>query len=207
MTADVFDQMATDQAALATQQDKTPLKRLLASLTTLRERIAKGQALLTELQAQERLLVQRDVPDALKALGVRGLALDDGTVVEIAESIQTKISEAHREAAHAWLVAHAHGGVIKRLIEVDVARSEESTEQVETVLAVVDGLGLSATVSESVHASTLKALVREILATESVETPEADKLPRDVFGVFVVEQAEIKPPKPERKKAAFKKAR
>ena len=195
MTDPLLDMMAEDQAALAAASDHTPVQRLIAHLTPLRERIANGTALLERLQAEERLLVQRDVPDALKALGLRAMTLDDGTTVVLAESVQAKIPADQQPVAHAWLIAHGHGGVIKRMVAADVGKGEESDARATALLTMCTELGISATMAETVHPQTLKALVREILAGEDLNTPAEQQLPRAAFGVFVVEQAEVMPPK------------
>ena len=202
----VFDQMASDQVELAAGASLDIIRSTFDALMALRERIAKGEALLKELQATERKMVELDLPNALKAIGTQEVTLDDGTVLALTESVQANITVANRPAAHAWLESHDHGGIIKRRAEIDVGRGEASQAFVDELTAWLDERERNATVKEDVHASTLKAFVRELLATEQ-EHPDLapeDKLPRDLFGVFVVERVDVKPQKKARKKTVRK---
>jgi hypothetical protein len=202
MTDAFLDQMAEDQAALVATSDRSPVSRLLAQLAVLTERIAKGETLLATLKQQAQTILTRDLPDALKALGVQAVTLDDGTVVKMVEMVQTNISAERRVAAHAWLEAHGHGGVIKREASLTLPKGDEGASMVRELAKVAATLGVPLDVSENVHPQTLKALVREILAQETGQTPVEQRLPRETFGVFVVEMAEIKRDKKTQKKSA-----
>lgn len=206
MTTEFFDQLATDQADLATRADPSVVHALVTSLRTLQTRIANGKTLLAELEAQERQLLQRELPDALRQMGVASLGLDDGTTLTLTEKVQTNITEARREEAHAWLIAHGHGGVIKRLAALDLGKTDDDEKraaQEQALEALAASLEAGLSIEEKVHAQTLKALVREILATEQEhpELPADARLPRDVFSVFVVTEVDVKEPRASKKKS------
>lgn len=130
------------------------------------------------LEARKNELVQvseHDLPEAMRAVGMGEVKLEDGTTVSVSDRIQARISKAHESAAFAWLEDNGFAGLIKREFKIGFGRDQEDwAAKFEATLSTEE---VGYTRKQTVHSSTLKAFVREQLE-DGVEIPE------EVFGVF-----------------------
>ena len=136
---------------------------------------------------RQRQLEENDLPELMRELGVTDIKLKDGSAVKVVDEVSCSITEANRPKAHAWLVSHGFGGLIKTNVVVAFARDERD-QAADCAKTITDNTGREAEVAESVHAMTLKSFVKEQLAAGMT-------LPEALFGIRPYAKAKITPPK------------
>lgn len=191
MSADPFDMMAADAAeAEAAQAEKPVVRDVIARhVRTYAETMRKKLELDIQTEALSealRKLVEFTIPEALRAANLSGIKLPDGTKVNLESTVQTSLSAEKKPAAYSWLREHGHEDVIKSKLSIAFAKGD--TERVEATRAALEELQVPFELQDDVHASTYKALIRELMGN-------GEQLPLDVLGVFIVEQAKVTFPK------------
>lgn len=150
-----------------------------------------------------------DLPAAMKALGVTAWTLTGGESITLKEEIHADISGPKEAAAFEWLRATDNASIIKRAVTVSFGKGEDETASA-LVAQLKEALPDNELVDkEAVHAGTLKAFVKERIEMERALQPVPnnpgmlrnddgdlfEKIPRDVFGIFIIDRAKIKKPK------------
>lgn len=173
-------------------------------LETLREAVRRQRDLevkiselseeLSELNSQLYTMKTKELPDLFQETGVdrvgipedpeRGLPAYDAVMKPW---YNASISPDNAEAAYQWLDEHGHGDLIKHSIGVDFGRGEQ--EEFGQARDALDELGFDYSTKLGVHASTLKAFVREQIEEHNT-TP-----PVDLFGIQVGNVVNLKPRK------------
>ena len=126
---------------------------------------------------------REDLPMLMAEAGLQELRLADGSLVSIKEDCDAGISEANRPAAMRWLESNGFGGLIKTKIQLALDRGNH-----EEAVALRDQLAQThpeVELKEEVHHSTLKAFVKEQLASGKA-------IPMDLFSVHPYSKATIK---------------
>lgn len=162
-------------------------------VTDLVRVMVQAQARVTELEealskAKEdyRRVECVDLPELMRELGLTELKLEDGTAVSVRHEVNCAITEAHSNAAHAWLRANGFGGLIKTEVVATFGRGEEDAAN-----AAIEALalgGVEPAVVERVHPQTLKSFVREQLEAGA-------NLPVDLFSLRPFDRAKVTAPK------------
>jgi hypothetical protein len=161
------------------------LQMLVRMASTLREKlqeVADAQAELDRCTADLNRYQLTVLPEAMELAGVADYTLSDGTKLVVRDDVKASITEANRPFAHKWLRDNGHGGVIKEAYVVDVRTLTE--EQREALYAQIMSYDVTAEDVESVHAATLKALVKELLEKGTALPPS--------FSIFQFKKAELK---------------
>ena len=122
------------------------------------------------------------LPNAMLEAGLSSFTLESGEAIEIKRDIHASISEEHFPGAKAWLNENGYGGIIKHLVSLTFGKGEEELAA-KAVEALVEE-GFTPIDKESIHHSTLKATVKEMLG-EGVDVPS------DLFGVHEVVKAKV----------------
>jgi hypothetical protein len=155
---------------------------------------------LESLLKQNAVLIQRletqDLPAAMKSLGMAQFTLEDGTQIKVQEEVHCGISDSNRLAALEWLRTSGNESIIKRVVSVYFGKGEDNAAHtfVDTIKEALPDNQLEDKVS--VHPSTLKSFVKERIELEKEDSVHPDqKIPRDLFGVFIIERAQLKQPK------------
>lgn len=163
------------------------LKQLSALCANLRdaEREAEGlEAKRKAKEAEARRLAEEDIPALMQELGVQKIKLDSGEEIKVELEVYAQISRENKPAAFQWLEENGHGGMIKT--EVTVAFGRDELEQAKAVAqSIAEQTGKDAAIDRSVHASTLKAWLRERIKAGAV-------IPLELFGARPVNTAKIK---------------
>lgn len=159
----------------------TTLQTLQELGTTLRNKQLELNNLESEVSAKKQEIKQLEevhLPTLLDELEIEGIDLQGGGRIEVKDFIQTRISEAHKDAAFQWLRETQNDGIIKNEISVKLDRgSDERAEQIKEDLVA---RGVPFDQKESVHPSTLKSFITEVLNNSELR----DHLPREIFGVY-----------------------
>jgi hypothetical protein len=163
------------------------LSEMARILLSTKDEIAKTEERLAELRREELRLESEDMPELMRELEMKDFTLQGGTKIEVIEDIRCGISEANRPAAHAWLRKNKLGGVIKILVAQQYSAGEE-TLAAKNASEIKKITGHSTSLTETVHAGTLKALLKE-------QRAKGVKIPETLFGLFPFSKAKVIPPK------------
>jgi len=165
------------------------------------DRLAKE---LEQAQKDLKKVAEQDLPNALIEMGSRGFTLDDGSKISVKKIYTANIKADLKPQAFRWMRDTGNEALIKA--EVNVAFDKGDVEQAERMMVAIKkalekkGLDVPVELSQSVHWQTLRAFVREQIEAEELAlnegraVPEAERLPRDLLGVYIIDKAEITPP-------------
>jgi hypothetical protein len=164
------------------------LQMLVSMASKLREKInavADAQATLDLLSADLNRYQLGVLPEAMQLAGVADYTLSDGTRLTVRPDVKASISIENRPYAHAWLKEHGHGGVVKESFLIDLRTLDPTQrEMLKSAIMMHEVIPESL---ESVHAATLKSLVKELLEKGTTLPPS--------ISVFEFKKAELKEPK------------
>lgn len=119
--------------------------------------------------------VSEDVlPDLMLELGMSQFKLTTGQTVKIKEDFYSKIPDERFDEAVVWLSERGFAGIVKSLVTAPFGVGEK--EQAEHLLTELQEEGIAAELKQTIHASTLKAFIRERLAAQYA-------MPFDLFGI------------------------
>lgn len=166
------EQILEDAVAdiLPTKDELTTLANLARRQLDLEEQQGVLNATLNVVNESLRQVREIDIPEIMAEIGVRSIKLTDGSEVTIKEEIYASIRAAMSEKAFHWLNENNLGDVIKREISVKFGRG--LSEDADELMEYSREHGLSASDKHSVHAMTLKALVKEQMERGVVFPPE-----------------------------------
>lgn len=156
-----------------------------ARFIALRDKLDKYAAWAKEKGAELRAIEEVELPDLMDACGMKKFTLTTGDVVEIKSIVAGSIPKSRLEEALQWLRDNGHSGLIKRKIEVALERGKDALG--DKVIAQLKKLGVTVKTSDSVHAQTLGAWAREMIA-------EGETIPLDTLGIYVGRRATVSNP-------------
>lgn len=169
-----------------------------AALVAAQAEKARLEVLVAVQSAAIKKIEEETLPMAMEAIGMKEFTLFDGSKVKVAEEVHAGITEVNEASAFAWLRATNNDSVIKHALSVVFGKGED--ELAATVKESIIELAPDAQVNdkEFVHPATLKSFVKERVELEKpndegeVTVPVAQLLPRDVFGVWIINRATLK---------------
>jgi len=185
--ADLYDYGADadpDQEAVARAFAELDKLTLQAERATAARKRAEDE--LTKAKAAEERLLTKEIPELLAKMRLDDCVTSSGLTVkmkrEIKASLPGKERVEQRMGGLRWLVDHGHGGVIKNLVSVELDRGEDT--RADELVVDLRSKGFEVEAKKDVHAQTLSALVRELMA-------EGKIVPRDLFNIFDMRIAKI----------------
>ena len=136
-------------------------------------------------QAEEQLL-NKDIPELLGKMRLDECTTASGIQVKIKREIKASLPGNDRVEARMgalrWLVEHGHGGVIKNQVSVALDRGEDT--RADDLVVDLRAKGFDVEAKKDVHAQTLGALVRELVANGTI-------VPREYFNLFDMRLAKL----------------
>lgn len=157
---------------------------LLASqVLSLDEQIEFATQSLKNLTDSRRKLLEEDIPAAMDAANVSEFKTTDGHKLTVSDYVNASITKANEEEAFKWLDENGHGSLIKTDVTAKFGRND--LEEAKRALSLLEGNGMTATMKQSVHASTLKAFAKE-------QYENGKTLPESCFSVHQGRVAKIK---------------
>lgn len=136
-------------------------------------------------QLMERLL-NKDIPELLAKMHLDECTTASGIEVKIKREIKASLPGHDRVEARMgalrWLVDHGHGGIIKN--NVTVALDRGADERADALVVELRAKGFEVEAKKDVHAQTLGALVRELMA-------EGKVVPTALFNLFDMKLAKL----------------
>jgi len=142
-----------------------------------------------ELQAAKemlRTLSEEDLPELMRELMLTEVRLEDGSAIKVTDDVEASISVERRAEAHAWLIANGFGGIIKTSLSVAYERGERAKAEKDAE-SISRAVNRAVAIEEGVHSQTLRAFVRERLAT-------GEPFPMELFGVRPFSRAKLTEP-------------
>ena len=151
----------------------------------LEERVVEAEQQLKAIQAQLKQVQEVDLPGAMAQAGVQSITLPTGQKITIKEDVYASIpkDERYHEALD-WMREHGYGDLIKNEVKVAFGKGEEP-QALELIQFVRQHNWGDVQNNISVHASTLKSMIREVLA-------KGVDIPMELFGAYPVTKAIIK---------------
>jgi hypothetical protein len=156
---------------------------VLAQITRTARELREAQADVESAQeqlkvAQDRVrnLTENQLPLLMDEAQQKRLTTSDGWDIVRSEVVRAGISRENMPAAVAWLEDNGQGAIVKRQVSLAFGKGEE--QKAAEAIDVLREHHFAPTDVQSVHAQTLSAVVRELLA-------EGKELPMSLLGVFV----------------------
>ena len=166
--------------------DKAGLDTVAGLARKIKQQQDKVERLDRELKDEKQALLKltdEDLPSTMADLGLSKFSLDDGSTVEVKPTYGASILVKDRPAAYEWLRENGFDDIIKNVISCQFGRGED--DQASAFHAFASQQGYPADQNESIHASTLKAFVKERIET-------GEDFPHTLFGAYVGQRAIIR---------------
>jgi len=158
------------------------ISNLANALISADAKVEEAEALVKVLKEKARVLREETIPAVMQELGLEKIVLTTGQMLTVKQDVYAAIPADSKKIAYTWLNEHGFGGLIK--ISVDVEYGKGEAEAAVELFKELQARGLAARAEESVHAQTLKAFLREMLA-------KGTEFPMDIFGARPVWVAKI----------------
>lgn len=146
-------------------------------MVSAQDRVADLEEQLSVAKRDLARIETEDLPELMREIELTSFQLEDGSTVSVEEMVTCSITEARRAEAHAWLLEHGFGGLIKTEVSVAFGRGEHAAA--EACAASIGG-----TLKEAVHPSTLKSFVKEQMTA-------GRPVPFDLFSVHPFNRAKL----------------
>ena len=173
-----------DQEAVA--RAFAELDKLTLQAERLTEQRKKVEDQLQKLKQAEEQLLNKDIPELLGKMRLDECTTASGIQVKVKREIKASLPGHERIEARMsalrWLIEHGHGGVIKNQVSVALDRGEDS--RADELVVELRTKGFEVEAKKDVHASTLGALVRELVANGTI-------VPREYFNLFDMRLAKL----------------
>lgn len=181
---DILGLVASEVPEIPSDEKMKELSTLVSELAAVRGRIERAETLLETIKKDELRLSTEVIPSKMDEIGVTKITLSNGSVVSYKPFYSGKIIPETEPEAFSWLEEKGHGGVIKGEATFPYRRGERD-EVLKMLEQIKKQYGREANVKLSVHHSTLRALIREVIE-------EGETFPPDLFTVFIGRKTEIK---------------
>lgn len=151
------------------------LDNLIRDMLDTQSEVDELEADLKKAQARQRDLSERQIPEQMDEMGLREFTTQDGFEIKVTRKLRHSLTRERQAAAFRWLEENGHGDIIKRVVGVPFASNEG--DEAAGLLQDLQDRGLPVSLDRKVEASTLKALLSQLL-TEGINVP------LEVFGAF-----------------------
>lgn len=181
-------QINFEEDALTIKGSASQLKGIASladRLVKLRAEEETAEIRLKAIQAKRRDLEERELPDAMDAVGMASFKTKQGDEIVVKQIVSASIPKKNLTEALLWLRTNGHENLIKSNLGIALARGQ--TKEHDKVLAALKKIpNIEISDNESVHAQTLGAWCREQLS-------HGTAIPQELLGVYVGRRAEVKP--------------
>ena len=181
----IEDLIAEDaDAAIPNSDAQAEVAELASRQVGLEDALAMLEKTQKELKEELRVLTEEVIPQSLAEHNLSGLPMLEGPIEKIVVEpfYRAHIAKARAGEAFTWLRENGHGDIVKNEVTASFGRGED--EDAADAIFALKQAGYEATQKESVHASTLKAFVRE-------QIEGGEELPHDLLGVYHGQKSKI----------------
>jgi hypothetical protein len=175
----------------APEATDTQLKRvstLAQRQLEIKREIEDLEKQLQRKQEELKTNAESDLPEAMTSCGLQELTISGGALVTLKKVVAASIPAPKLGEAMSWLEAHNAGSLIKHTVNIEFGKGEEQLFKDFLEDLKRRQTPVKATSKDYVHPQTLGAYIRE-------QDRNGVVVPEDVFGIFRVTKADVKPPK------------
>lgn len=165
------------------------VQQMAVLMIDLEDQVSGAEEVLSALKERLRVVKEETIPCTMQELGLEQIKLTTGESLSISQEVYCSIPATSKTAAFEWLTEHEFDGLIKSSIGIEFGRGE--AEKATFIIELLREQGLAPSHSEGVHAQTLKAFVKEQLASGA-------DFPLELFGARPTWTAKLKKAKIER---------
>lgn len=127
-----------------------------------------------------------DIPTVMDQIGMSDFMLKSGERIKVERKIKASIPKTKQDQAFAWLRSNGFDSLIKNQVVAAFGKGED--QRAKELAAKLNAAGFIVSQSESVHAQTLGAFVRE-------QMERGVELPADLLGIFEFNITKVSKPK------------
>jgi len=174
--------------------DDAPSDEGVSTLSTLGQRLVeaelavlKAEHALKQAQELRKDIEERQIPEAMSAVGVEELKLKGGTVIGLDEVLGVTVKKDNKQRVLNWLENEGHGAIISRTLSVKFKKDQQD-EADGLIKVLVEEHGMPTKEERTYPPSTLKKIVRE--------RREAGQPVSEYIEVYSAQKAVIKKGKP-----------
>ena len=172
-------------AAVPKNEDLHGIAELAEKQVHAQEVVADLENTLALEKEKLRKIQEEELPETMLSLGLKSFTLSDGNKLDVKTFYRGNISKNRAEEAHDWLRDHDHADLIKNDVVCSFGKGEDHDALV--LMGKLEGMKVDYENRKHVHASTLKAFVRE-------QIEMGKELPLDLLGVHIGQRSEIRRP-------------
>ena len=181
---DIFDDIFDEAGALGNVDTATgkTLSDLVRKLRSVEKEIADAEEHVKALKREKHILSVENIPMLMDEMGVDRLDVDGVTVTK-KMTVHAYIPPDRKDEVFSWLRENNLDSIIKNDVTCSFGKGQDNSAK--NVIAILQEAGFDPSTKTHIHASTLKAFVKE-----RVENSKPIDL--DMFGAYVLNTAEIK---------------
>lgn len=168
------------------------LRDLARQLWAAEREKAKLEAAVVAKDEEIALLETKLLPQAMRDVSMTDFGLEGGFRIELEKGVAGSIKKENEPKAFEWLEERKHGGIIKHVLTISFGKGEAAWARKFMADLAKRKKPLPVERKDSIHAGTLKKFIKEMIALENVgKLPPDQRLPRDLFGIFEFERANL----------------
>ena len=174
VNADKFDNVQKEGAS--------DLSNLIRRSIDIDKQIEETEQFLKDLKFKKRKTEQEDIPMLMEEMGMDSITVD-GNKVTLRQFVHARIADDKREDAFSFLRTIGEADIIKNDVTVSFGKGEDNIAG--DVVGLLQEKGFDPKTKTHVHASTLKAFVKERIT-------DGKPIDLDLFGAYSMNTAEIR---------------
>ena len=183
MEDNILEQLENDLQDFDTSKvDMQGLSEAVKNLVHWQRVEVTKQEELKSIQDKIKKLSEEIIPEAMLTLGLDQFKLDNGLKLSVVDNVYAHISEEKKPEAYNWLRDNNLGSIIKNEIGVQFDKTQDA--EAMDLKARLSSEGLPVTHKDSIHPSTLRSTVKE-LVKKGVAVPE------DTFNIYIGKKTRI----------------
>jgi len=183
---DLFEQAVEKKVTKLDDSSLDSLSKDMDKLLRLGGTIGNTEERLKRLKEAYRELSEESIPLKMENMGISDIRMNDGSRILVEPFYAARITEKNRTTAHHWLRENDLGDIIKNIVSVAFGKGED--ELAAETMDALENQGLMAAQKESVHPSTLKATIRELIESGNAAF---DSGTQKLFSVYTGQRTKI----------------
>ena len=182
--SDIFEDIFDEGDALSQVSTETgqQLSSLVRELRNVEDQITEAEEHVKELKQQQKSLSFETIPAVMDEMGVERVDVD-GLTVSRKMIVHASIPLDRKEEAFSWLRENNLDDIIKNDVTCSFGKGEDNVAG--DVVGLLQEKGFDPKTKTHVHASTLKAFVKE-------RVTDGKAIDLDMFGAYINNVAQIK---------------
>ena len=182
--SDIFEDIFDEGHALSQVSTETgqQLSTLVRELRNVEDQITEAEEHVKELKWQQKSLSFETIPAVMDEMGVERVDVD-GLTVSRKMIVHASIPLDRKEEAFSWLRENNLDDIIKNDVTCSFGKGEDNVAG--DVVGLLQEKGFDPKTKTHVHASTLKAFVKE-------RVTDGKAIDLDMFGAYINNAAQIK---------------